>query len=89
MRDWGAFARQRGLPAVVDEGYIFYPPRNSRFEESAAGRLLFEHAVDTAIEQGYWGVLLTTYCGPDQPIWTENPEWIKKTNQLLLDSFKA
>jgi hypothetical protein len=89
MRGWGAFARQRGLPAVVSEGYIYEPPRNSRFEESAAGRLLFEHAVDTAIEQGYWGVILSTYCGPDMPIWTENPEWIKKTNELFLKSFKA
>jgi hypothetical protein len=86
MRDWGNFARHRGLPAVVDEGYIFDPPRYSNFEDSAAGRLIFEHVVDLAIEQGYWGVMLSSYIVPLFPIWTENPRWIKKVNERFLKS---
>ena len=86
MREWGGFARQRGIPAVIDEGYIFWPPRNSRFEESAAGRLIDEVVVDTAIEQDYWGVMVSNYCGPHEPIWTENPVWIRRVNERFLRS---
>ncbi len=89
LRTWGKYARHRGLPAVVDEGYIFYPPRNSRFEDSAAGRRIFDLVVDTAMEEGYWGVMLSTYIGPHESMWTENPEWIKKTNQRILDAGKV
>jgi hypothetical protein len=89
MRDWGNFARQRGLPAVVDEGYIFDAPPLSYFEDSAAGRLIYEHVVDLAIEQGYWGVMLSTYIMPTYRIWTENPGWIKKTNERFLKSIEA
>lgn len=53
MRDWGAFARSRGLPAVIDEGYFSWPPLNSQFEESAAIRQILELVVETAIEQKY------------------------------------
>ena len=86
MRDWGSFARQRGIPAVIDEGYIFWPPRNSRFEESAAGRTINEVVVNTGIEEGYWGIMLSNYAGPHEPLWMENPDWIKNMNQKILDS---
>jgi hypothetical protein len=86
MREWGTFARSRGLPIIVDEGYIFWPPFNSRFEESAAVRQLLELVVDTAIEQKYWGMMITTYCAPDQPIWNESPEWVRKNNERFLRS---
>ena len=88
MRSWGEFARDRGIPAVIDEGYIFCPPLNSHFEDSAAGRLIFEHVVDTAIEQGYWGAMLSTYIQPMFPIWRQNPEWIKRTNDRFLNGIK-
>ena len=86
MRAWGNFSRSRGIPAVVDEGYLFWPPRNSRFEESAAGRGIYEVAVNTGIEQGYWGIMLSNYAGPHQPLWKENPTWISKMNQRILAS---
>jgi hypothetical protein len=89
MRDWGVFSRQRGLPAVIDEGYIFCPPLFSQFEYSAAGRLISENVVDTAIEQAYWGVMLSTYIGPIFPIWKQNPGWIKKTNERFLKSVEV
>jgi hypothetical protein len=82
-----AEARRRGgLPQVVDEGGYFYPPLGSRFEESAAGRLYFEYLCDLAMEHGYWGFMPTTYCGPEQPLWKENPEWLKKVNKRFVES---
>lgn len=86
IREWGKFARQRGLPAVIDEGNIWWPPRNSRFEDSAAGRLTEELAANTAIEQGHWGIMLSTYAGPHDHLWKENPGWIDKPNRRILDS---
>jgi hypothetical protein len=79
-----AEAQRRGVPQVMDEGGIFYPPLGSRFEESAAGRLYFEYMGELAGEHGYWGWMPTTYCGPEQPIWTENPAWLKKVNGRFL-----
>ena len=81
-----AEARRRGLPQVLDEGGIFYPPLGSRFDESAAGRLYYEYMGDLAAEHGYWGFMPTTYCGPEQPIWQENPEWLAKINEKFLSS---
>jgi hypothetical protein len=86
MREWGNFARQRGIPAVIDEGYIFWPPGNSRFEESGAVRYLLEAVVDTAIEQKYWGMMITALCAPGEPVWKESPEWIRSSNQRFLNS---
>lgn len=81
-----AEASRRGLPQVLDEGGIFCPPENSRFDESAAGRLYYEYMGDLAAEHGYWGFMPTTYCGPEQPIWQENPEWLAKINGKFLSS---
>ena len=89
IRDWGFFARQRNLPAVVDEGYIFDPPRYSHFEDSAAGRMIFERVVELTMEQGYWGMMLSTYIMPLFPIWKENPGWIRKANERFLNSASA
>jgi Sugar-binding cellulase-like len=86
MREWGNFARQRGIPVVIDEGYIFWPPGNSRFEESGAVRHLLEVVVDTAIEQKYWGMMNTALAAPGEPVWKESPEWLKKTNQRFLNA---
>ena len=86
MREWGTFACSRGLPAVIDERYFSWPPLNSRFEDSAAGRQLLEVVVDTAIEQKYWGMMITTYCAPDEPIWTGNPDWLRVNNLRFLNS---
>jgi hypothetical protein len=81
-----AEARRRGVPQVLDEGGIFYPPLGSRFEESAAGRLYFEYMGELAAEHGYWGFMPTTYSGPEQPIWNENPDWLAKINGRFLVS---
>lgn len=73
-------AARRGIPAVIDEGGWFYPPLGSRFEETEPGMALFELMADSAIENDYWGFMPTTYCGPEQPIWNTNPEWLRTIN---------
>jgi cellulase (glycosyl hydrolase family 5) len=72
-------AERRGIPAVCDEGGYFYPPRGSKFELTLPGTSMFELQVDLAIKHGYWGMMPTTYCGPEQPIW-ENVAWCQAIN---------
>jgi len=73
-------AAKRGIPMVLDEGGWFYPPLGSRFDEMPQGLALFDLMADHAIKHDYWGFMPTTYCGPEQPIWHVNPEWLKEIN---------
>lgn len=72
-------AARRGIPAVCDEGGYFYPPLNSKFEITQPGMSMFEHQVDLAIKHGFWGMMPTTYCGAEHPLW-ENVEWLRAIN---------
>ena len=60
-------AARRKIPAVCDEGGYFYPPLNSKFEVTEPGTSMFDLQVDLAIQHGYWGMMPTTYCGPEHP----------------------
>lgn len=82
-------ARARKLPAVFDEGGLFYPPRLSRFEISPQGLSLLDLFADLAIEHGYWGFMPGTYCGPEQLIWHENPAWLRRTNERFQSGASA
>jgi nicotinamidase-related amidase len=75
----GKEAARRGIPAVCDEGGYWYPPLASKFEVTYPGMKMFEFQVDLAIGHGYWGMMPTTYCGPEHPIW-QNVEWLRATN---------
>ncbi|MGA2621615.1 MAG: cellulase-like family protein [Thermoguttaceae bacterium] len=72
-------ARRRKLPAVCDEGGYFYPPLGSKFELRPPGTSMFQLQVDLAIKHGYWGMMPTTYCGAEHPIW-DNVEWLRAIN---------
>jgi hypothetical protein len=76
-------AARRKIPAVCDEGGYFYPPLNSKFEITSPGTSMFDLQVDLAIRHGYWGMMPTTYCGPEHPIW-ENVQWLRTINQRFL-----
>jgi nicotinamidase-related amidase len=76
----GKEAARRGIPAVCDEGGYWYPPLGSTFEVTQPGLSLLELQIDLAIKHGYWGVMPTTYCGPEHPIW-QNVEWLRTVNQ--------
>ncbi|MCL5674408.1 MAG: cellulase family glycosylhydrolase [Candidatus Omnitrophica bacterium] len=78
--------RRRDIPAVLDEGGWFYPPLGSRFEEMDKGMRLFDLMCDEAIKQNYWGFMNSTYNGPEQPIWTARPDWLKTINERFQKS---
>ncbi len=73
-------AARRGVPAVCDEGGYFYPPLGSKFELRPPGTGMFELQVDLAIRHGYWGMMPTTYCGPEHPIW-DDVVWLRTINE--------
>lgn len=77
-------ARSLNVPAVISEGGLYFPPLNSRWEESETGRAFFDHLTDLAIELGYWGFLQTTYNGPDNPMWWAHAGWLKENNTRFL-----
>lgn len=72
-------AARRGIPAVCDEGGYWYPPLGSKFEITQPGMSMFELQVDLAIKHGYWGMMPTTYCSVEHPIW-QNIEWLRTIN---------
>lgn len=79
----GHIARRRGIPAVCDEGYIFYPPVNSQFEPSAVGRGMFEHIVSAMLENDFWGIMISTYACPGQPLWETRADWLLEVNRQI------
>ena len=76
-------AALRRIPAVNDEGGYFLPTPWSQFELTYPGMSLFDLRIDLAIKHGYWGVMPTTYCGPEWGVW-KNVEWLKTINGRFL-----
>jgi hypothetical protein len=72
-------AARRKIPGVCDEGGYFYPPLGSKFELTPPGTSMFDLQVDLAIKHGYWGMMPTTYCGPEHPIW-QDVQWLRTIN---------
>ena len=77
-------AARRNVPVAIEEGGFFYPPQNSRWEESERGLEFFDYITDLAIENEFWGFLATTYNGPEIPIWWSNPDWQRRANERFL-----
>jgi hypothetical protein len=80
------FAGPRGLPLVVDEGYLFFPPLNSRFLMGPEGRWGEELVATAAVKAGYWGVLPTGFFRPNTPLtWYDDGqcEWILNLNRTI------
>jgi hypothetical protein len=72
-------AARRGIPAVCDEGGYWCGPLGSKFEVTQPGLSMFELQVDLAIQHGYWGMMPTSSCGPENPPW-QNVEWLRTVN---------
>ncbi len=83
-----AFAHPRGLPLVVDEGYLVYPPLHSRFVTTPEGRWGEEIAVEAAISTGHWGIIPTGYFRPNTPVWHDDAQcaWIRGVNAKIMTS---
>jgi sugar-binding cellulase-like protein len=80
-----AFARRRGVPAVLGEGIVGYTPLLARFEEDAAGRGLAELAVRRCVQDGFWGVVPTSNAAPHHPMWWTDVDWMRRVNALITD----
>jgi hypothetical protein len=80
------FAGPRGLPLVIDEGYLFFPPLNSRFVLGPEGRWGEELVATAAVKAGYWGVQPTGFFRPNTPLtWYDDGqcEWILNLNRKI------
>jgi hypothetical protein len=79
------YARERNLPLVCDEGYVFWPPMHSQFEISACGKDFHEYIINLMIKFEYWGIMICTYAFPSQPLWELEPEFLLKLNKRILE----
>jgi hypothetical protein len=76
------WARWRGVPAVIGEGWVGYTPRDGWFEESPVGRSLAEHGIRTALAHGVWGVVACSNAAPHHPMWVD-AAWQRRVNRLV------
>ena len=83
---FGEEAARRGVPAVCDEGYVMWPPTHSAFEPSAVGRANFDFIVDHMLEAGYWGIMVSTYAFPGQPLWEHQADWLRGIHRRIIES---
>ena len=88
FKEAGDFSAKVNLPAVVDEGYVLYPPRRSLFVQTAAGRWIAQTAVEAAIAADHWGILTEGYFRPNTLSWIDKREiaFIQQLNQRILKS---
>jgi hypothetical protein len=77
------WARWRGVPALVGEGWIGYTPLHGSFEEGGIGRALAEHGIRTSLARGVWGMVLCSNAAPHHPMWTLR-EWQRAMNAEIL-----
>lgn len=80
-----AWARWRGVPAVVGEGWVGYTPLHGGFEEGPIGLALAEHGIETALARGVWGVVLCSNAAPHHPMW-QLREWQRAQNARILSA---
>lgn len=79
------FAKNRSIPAVIGEGWIGYTPLLSEYEDGPLGTALAEHAVERALELGFWGVVLGSNSAPHHPAWS-SIGWQQRLNRMVIAS---
>ncbi len=77
------WARWRGVPAVVGEGWVGYTPLHGTFEEGPVGRALAEHGIRAALDAGVWGMVLCSNAAPHHPMWADE-RWQRRMNAEIL-----
>lgn len=80
-----AWARRTGSPAVVGEGWVGYTPLRGDFEEGPVGTELAEHGVRVALENGVWGMVLSSNAAPHHPMWSD-VAWQQCLNRRIVDA---
>ncbi len=77
------WARRRGVPAIIGEGWVGYTPRDARFEDGPLGQSLAEHGIDVALANGVWGMVLGSNSAPHHPAWAD-VAWQQAQNARIL-----
>ena len=81
----GQLGRDRGVPVVCDEGYVWYPPAKSEFEPvSAVGRRWLEFIVGHMIEEEHWGIMVSASAVPGEGLWERHAEWLRMMNDRIM-----
>jgi hypothetical protein len=74
-----------GIPLVLGEGVSYCADRRLRWEErSDAYWEVVEHTVRTYRELGLWGAVVRTNSGPEDAVWSEYPERLRRINAAFL-----
>jgi hypothetical protein len=69
---------------VLTEGGFFHASLNSRFEECEAGLDCFDHLTDLVVQHDLWAFVMTTYNGPEVPVWWACPKWLAENNDRFM-----
>jgi hypothetical protein len=74
-----------GVPLVLGEGVSYCADHRLRWEErSDAYWEVVEHAARTYRELGFRGAVARTNSGPEDPVWHEYPERLRRVNAVFL-----
>jgi len=74
-----------GIPLVLGEGASYCADCRLRWEErSDAYWEVVEHAARTYRENGFLGAVVRTNAGPEDPVWHEYPERLKRVNAVFM-----
>jgi len=74
-----------GIPLILGEGVSYCADQRLRWEErSDAYWEVVEHAARAYREHGFWGAVVRTNSGPEDPVWHEYPERLRRVNAVFL-----
>ena len=74
-----------GIPLILGEGVSYCADHRLRWEErSDAYWEVVEHAAREYRKHGLWGAVARTNSGPEDPVWHEYPERLRRVNAVFL-----
>jgi len=74
-----------GVPLVLGEGVTYCAHADMRWEErSDAYWEVVEHAARAYRAHGLWGCMARTNSGPEDPVWHEYPDRLRRVNEVFL-----
>lgn len=75
-----------GCPAVCGEGVDYSGAKSLQWEEKSDRYWeLIEYAVSRCRQAGMWGTVVRTCCGPEDPCWTLNADWLRRINAAFTE----
>lgn len=75
-----------GCPVVCGEGVDYSGAKSLQWEEKSDRYWeLIEYAVSRCRQAGMWGTVVRTCCGPEDPCWTLNADWLRRINAAFME----